>query len=109
MITESTELHEIQLFYSYRNWVKESSLDTGLKWGGGRGRTKDRSAPVRANITHLQRRGFAINDIFVSAHGGDQAIHFTETVICTNFSVLLRETDLPVSPVAEATESALKL
>lgn len=42
---------------------------------------------------YLQRCGFAVNDILISANGRDEAIHFAETVIVADFSVLLKTKD----------------
>lgn len=43
--------------------------------------------------TYLQRYGLAINDIFISANGRNETIHFTETVIGADLSILLETKD----------------
>lgn len=38
--------------------------------------------------TYLQRYRLAVNDVFVGADGGNETIHFTETVIVADLAIL---------------------
>lgn len=79
--------YENHNFQNYRDKVMLLFTSTHAKY-----KMQKRIEAIQ-KVSYLQRCRFAVHDILVRAHGGNETIHFTKTIVCTNFSILFNKND----------------